>query len=119
MSPERFLKKRPTAEAFDPTFSAPAPKADTAFFRKPKMTAGRPRKKDIPEGLWTRCPKCSSMIFDRELEESLKVCPRCQHHFPIGARERIHALVETCSFQEMDAELASVDVLRFSGAATY
>src|SRR5690606_35447551 len=78
-----------------------------------------PRKKDIPEGLWTRCPRCSSMIFDREQDANLKVCPRCQHHFQIGARERIHALVETFSFQEMDADMISVDVLRFTGAATY
>jgi acetyl-CoA carboxylase carboxyl transferase subunit beta len=59
------------------------------------------------------------MIFDRELDENLKVCPRCRHHFPIGARERVHALVETCSFQEMDAELVSVDVLEFGGGTTY
>lgn len=82
------------------------------------MAVGRARKKDIPEGLWTKCPRCASMIFDRELDENLKVCPRCQHHFPIGARERIHALVETCSFEEMDAELTSEDVLKFSGASS-
>lgn len=119
MKQERFPRKRPTTRVFDPTFSAPAVTGDTAFFRKPKLAAGRPRKKDIPEGLWTKCPKCSSMIFDRELDENLKVCVRCQHHFSIGARERIHALVETCSFQEMDADLVSVDVLKFSGASTY
>jgi acetyl-CoA carboxylase carboxyl transferase subunit beta len=83
------------------------------------MAVARARKKEIPEGLWTKCPKCASMIFDRELDDNLKVCPRCEHHFPIGARERIHALVETCSFHEMDADLVSVDVLKFSGAASY
>ena len=51
------------------------------------------------------------MIFDKELDENLKVCPKCQHHFPIGSRERIHSLVETCTFEEMDAEMTSVDVL--------
>lgn len=105
-------------ESHDPVLSAPTV-GDTSFFRKPKMATGRSRKKDIPEGLWTRCPKCSSMIFDRELDENLKVCPRCRHHFPIGARERVHALVETCSFQEMDADLVSVDVLEFGGGTTY
>jgi len=119
MKPDRFAKKRPTVEAFDTSFQGAAASGDTSFFRKPKIAAGRPRKKDIPEGLWTKCPKCSSMIFDRELDENLKVCPRCQHHFAIGARERIHALVETCSFQEMDADLVSVDVLKFSGTSTY
>jgi acetyl-CoA carboxylase carboxyl transferase subunit beta len=119
MSPQRFAKKRSAGEASDPILSRPDMSSDTSFFRKPKMAAGRPRKKEIPEGLWTKCRKCSAMIFDRELDENLKVCPRCQHHFPIGARERIHALVETCSFQEMDTDLVSVDILRFSGAATY
>jgi acetyl-CoA carboxylase carboxyl transferase subunit beta len=55
------------------------------------------------------------MIFDKELDENLKVCPKCQHHFAIGSRERIHSLVETCTFDEMDAEMTSVDVLKFSG----
>lgn len=119
MKPDRFAKKRPTVEAFDTSFHTAAGSGDTAFFRKPKIAAGRPRKKDIPEGLWTKCPKCASMVFDRELDENLKVCPRCQHHFAIGARERIHALVETCSFQEMDPDLVSVDVLGFSGTSTY
>lgn len=53
------------------------------------------------------------MLYDKELDENLKVCQHCQHHFPIGARERIHSLVETCSFQEMDADVSSVDLLNF------
>ena len=77
------------------------------------------KKKEIPEGLWTKCPKCSRMIFDKELDANLKICPQCQHHFPIGSRERIHSLVETCSFEEMDADMVSVDVLRFTGVASY
>lgn len=119
MNSGKFPKKKAPATAFDPTFSPPVMGGDAALPRKPKMTVARARKKDIPEGLWTKCPKCASMIFDRELDENLQVCPRCQHHFPIRARERIHALVETCSFQEIDADLVSVDVLKFSGSASY
>jgi acetyl-CoA carboxylase carboxyl transferase subunit beta len=59
------------------------------------------------------------MVFDKELDENLKVCSHCQHHFPIGARERINSLVETCTFEEMDAALTSVDVLNFTGVASY
>jgi acetyl-CoA carboxylase carboxyl transferase subunit beta len=59
------------------------------------------------------------MVFDKELDEKLKVCGHCQHHFPIGARERIHSMVETCTFEEMDADMTSVDVLNFTGAASY
>ncbi len=119
MNAGKFPKKRPSRDVFDPAFHPPSLTGDPTFLRKPKLSSGRGRKKDIPEGLWTKCPKCSAMIFDRELDENLKVCPRCEHHFPIGARERIHALVETCTFEEMDAELSSVDVLKFSGAASY
>jgi acetyl-CoA carboxylase carboxyl transferase subunit beta len=89
--------------------------------QKPKLGSGKSktRKRDIPEGLWTKCPKCATMVFDRELDENHKVCPKCNHHFPIGSRERIHSLVETCTFEEMDAQMASVDVLEFKGVATY
>ena len=59
------------------------------------------------------------MVFDKELDENLKVCSTCQHHFRIGARERIHSLVETCTFEEMDAEMTSEDVLSFTGVASY
>ena len=85
--------------------------------KKPKLGSGRSRdrKREIPEGLWIKCPACSAMVFDSELDANLKVCTRCSHHFPIGARERIHSLVETCTFEEMDADLSSVDVLKFSG----
>jgi acetyl-CoA carboxylase carboxyl transferase subunit beta len=86
----------------------------TTFAKKPKLGAGKSKKRDIPEGLWTKCPSCSTMIFDKELDENLKVCPKCNHHFPISARERIHSLVETCTFEEMDASMASVDVLKFA-----
>ena len=95
----------------------PMPQAATTFTVKPKLNAVKPRtkKRDIPEGLWTKCPTCGTMIYDKELDENLKVCPKCQHHFPIGSRERIHSLVETCTFEEMDAEMCSVDVLKFAG----
>jgi acetyl-CoA carboxylase carboxyl transferase subunit beta len=73
----------------------------------------------MPEGLWTKCEKCEALIYDKELDDNLKVCPKCDYHFQIGARERIHSLVETCSFEEIDAQMESVDVLKFTGAASY
>ncbi|MFN0069642.1 MAG: acetyl-CoA carboxylase, carboxyltransferase subunit beta [Limisphaerales bacterium] len=107
--------------AVEPGVTPPPPPtaSDTSVFRKPKLGGGRARKKDIPEGLWTKCPKCSAMIYDKELDNNLKVCAKCDHHFQMGARERIHALVETCSFEELDAGMRSVDVLKFTGVATY
>lgn len=120
MATTQFNKKSLGIDAPEPAVTPPAPNAaSTSFAKKPKMSSGKSKKREIPEGLWTKCPKCSTMVFDKELDENLKVCPRCQHHFPIGARERVHSLVETCSFEEMDAEMTSKDILAFTGVATY
>ncbi len=104
----------------EPALTPPPASSQTAFLKKPKIGSGKTRtkKRDIPEGLWTKCPSCESMIFDKELDENLKVCPKCQHHFAIGSRERIHSLVETCTFEEMDADMISVDPLKFAGYKT-
>jgi len=118
MANSSFTKKILGLESTEPAVTPPAPQTSTTFVKKPKLTA-KSKKREIPEGLWTKCPKCATMIFDKELDENLKVCPRCQHHFPISSRERIHSLVETCTFEEMDAEMRSVDVLHFTGVASY
>ncbi len=124
MGTTNFIKKTMTVEGTEAVPAAvtpPPPNAEgiTSFSKKPKIGSGKSRKRDIPEGLWSKCPKCSTMIYDKELDENLKVCPKCSHHFPITARERIHALVETCSFEEMDAQMTSVDVLKFTGVSSY
>ncbi|HEU5397190.1 MAG TPA: acetyl-CoA carboxylase, carboxyltransferase subunit beta [Verrucomicrobiae bacterium] len=117
MDTTSFTKKNIGVETVEPALTpsknaGPLPK-------KPKLGGSKSKKRDIPEGLWTKCPTCSAMIFDKELDENLKVCPKCDRHFPIGSRERIHSLVETCTFEEMDADMASVDILNFKGVATY
>lgn len=119
MATTSFTKKTLGLETGEPAVTPPPPTTETAFVKKPKLSSGKSRKRDIPEGLWTKCPKCATMLYDKELDENLKVCMKCSHHFPIGARERIHSLVETCSFEEMDAEMESVDVLEFTGVASY
>jgi acetyl-CoA carboxylase carboxyl transferase subunit beta len=119
MSTKPFVRKPLAGDATEPAVTPMVSPSETTLIRKPKLGAGRTRKKDIPEGLWTKCPKCSTMIYDKELDENHKVCPKCGHHFPAGARERINSLVETCSFEEMDARLISVDVLQFTGVASY
>lgn len=114
-----FTAKPPSPDPGEPALTPPSPDNTTTFTKKPKLAGAKSRKREIPEGLWTKCPKCSTMVFDKELDENLKVCPQCDFHFPIGARERIHSLVETCTFEEMDAAMVSVDVLGFTGVATY
>lgn len=107
------------SDGVEPALTPPPAGSETAFIRKPKISGAPSRKKNIPEGVWTKCPKCANLIYDKELDQNLKVCPNCEYHFPISARERIHALVETCSFEEMDADMVSVDILKFTGVATY
>ena len=119
MATNSFKKKTLGLETSEPAVTPPPPSNAPTFVKKPKPPSRKSKKRDIPEGLWTKCPKCSTMVFDKELDENLKVCSRCQHHFPLGARERIHSLVETCTFEEMDAGMTSVDVLSFTGVASY
>jgi acetyl-CoA carboxylase carboxyl transferase subunit beta len=118
MDTTSFLKKTiGGVTQVEPALTPPsADAAQTTFAKKPKLGAAKSKtkKRDIPEGLWTKCPDCASMIFDKELDENLQICPKCQHHFSIASRERIHSLVETCSFEEMDADMVSVDVLKFA-----
>src|SRR5437660_578822 len=118
MSTTSFTKRTLGLETAEPAVTPPPATNNTSFVKKPKL-APKSRKRDIPEGLWTKCPKCSTMVFDKELDENLKVCTHCQYHFPVGARDRIQSLVELSSFEEMDAEMTSVDVLNFTGAASY
>lgn len=122
MSTTTFTKAAPDVPPVEPALTPPPePKAGTATFvkNKLKIAAGKTKKKEFPVGLWTKCPKCEEMLFDKELDENLKVCMKCRHHFPIGARERIHSLVETCSFEEADAAMTSVDMLGFTGTTSY
>jgi len=118
MGTTTFTKKALGVETVEPALTPPSP-SKAPLPKKLKPTGSKSKKRDIPEGLWTKCPKCGTMVYDKELDENLKVCPKCNHHFPIGSRERIHSLVETCTFEEMDAEMTSVDVLNFNGVATY
>ena len=117
MGTTSFTKKSLGLETLEPSAAPPPSPLDASFMKKPKLGGSKTKKKEIPEGLWTKCPRCASMIYDKELDENLKVCQHCNQHFPITARERIHALVETCSFEEMDASMTSVDVLKFTGYA--
>jgi acetyl-CoA carboxylase carboxyl transferase subunit beta len=118
MSTTTFTKKTLGFDSVEPAVTPPPP-GSTTFTKKPKLASAKSRKREIPEGLWVKCPKCSAMVFDKELDENMKVCSKCQHHFPISARERIHSLVETCTFEEMDADMTSVDILGFKGVASY
>src|SRR6185295_16101469 len=90
-----------------------------AVFKKPKISAAPIKKRDIPENLWTKCKKCSEIIYNKDLDADLKVCTKCNYHFTMSARERIASLMEPNTFQEIDADLISVDRLKFQGVSSY
>ena len=89
------------------------------FEKKPKLTAAKTKKRDIPSGLWVKCKECGEMIYANELAKNLKVCAKCEYHFTMNSRERIAALADEGSFQETNADLVSVDALKFTGVAAY
>ncbi len=92
------------------------------IFRKPEGVEAMPsraKKREIPEGIWTKCPGCGEVLFNKELEANQMVCPKCGHHLTISARARLAAFCDPDSFEEMDAGLESVDVLGFTGVTSY
>ena len=90
-----------------------------AIFKKPALKAENRKKRDIPHGLFQKCQGCGEVVHDIELAQNLRVCPHCDYHFALSAKERIDNLVDPETFVEMDADLKSVDTLRFQGMATY
>jgi acetyl-CoA carboxylase carboxyl transferase subunit beta len=77
------------------------------------------KKREFPEGLWQKCPSCNEMIHNLELVQNFRVCPKCDHHFTQSARERLEMLLDPDSFVEHDANMISVDTLKFTGMASY
>lgn len=77
------------------------------------------RKKNLPEGLWLKCPGCEGMVFKKQVEERLQVCPECQYHFSISGPERIDILADEGSFEEMYADMSPVDYLGFVDRKSY
>jgi acetyl-CoA carboxylase carboxyl transferase subunit beta len=87
-----------------------------AWFKKPPEG---PKKVKIPEGMWVKCEACREIIYRKEIERNLKVCPKCNYHFRLSAQERLALLVEPQSFQETDQELQPADPLGFKDSMSY
>jgi acetyl-CoA carboxylase carboxyl transferase subunit beta len=90
-----------------------------ALFGRKQYSSVQVKKRDIPGGLWLKCPACNEVIYRNALKEGLSVCPKCDHHFPLKRMERLELLVDKDSFTEWDAELRSVDTLKFQGKESY
>jgi acetyl-CoA carboxylase carboxyl transferase subunit beta len=90
-----------------------------SLFSKPKYSTVVVKKKDIPKGMWTKCPLSGEVVFNKELEDNQMVVPKSGYHFPIGARQRIMALFDADTFEEIDPTIRSADPLGFVDSQRY
>ncbi len=84
-----------------------------------KLPSFRSRRNAYPPDLWTKCPSCEEMLFNKQLDKANRVCPTCGHHFRLSAAARIELLVDGGSWREHDAGLQSVDALEFADQKSY
>lgn len=89
-----------------------------AFFSK-KPRFGKKRKKEIPGGLWTKCPDCGELLYNKTLKDNKKICSKCDYHFRMAAFERIEATLDAGSFKEFNKGMQSKDPLKFKGPQDY
>jgi len=89
------------------------------IFKKPFGRGKGKNKNKMPDGLWSKCPGCSHLIFNKILEEGLRVCPKCGHHFLLTCWERIEMLTDKDTFTEMAKDMSSADPIEFCGPKTY
>src|SRR4051812_30462409 len=84
-----------------------------------KLPSFRARRDVYPPDLWTKCPSCGEMLFNRQLEKADRICPTCEHHFRLSAEARLEMLLDGGTFRERDAGLQSVDPLGFVDQKPY
>jgi acetyl-CoA carboxylase carboxyl transferase subunit beta len=87
--------------------------------KKPEAQNGGARAVRVPEGLWTKCESCGQIMFSQTVAENGQVCPKCNYHFRISARERLESLFDEGAYEEFDAEVSSVDPLEFKDTKRY
>jgi acetyl-CoA carboxylase carboxyl transferase subunit beta len=87
--------------------------------RKPIASSTAEKPSRVPEGLWVKCPGCSQLIYKKDLEQSLNVCPKCAHHFRISAAERLKMLFDDGQYTEHFPNLTSTDPLEFNDTKPY
>jgi acetyl-CoA carboxylase carboxyl transferase subunit beta len=87
--------------------------------RKPISSLSAEKPSRVPEGLWVKCPGCVQLIYKKDLEENLNVCPKCTHHFRINATDRLKALFDESEFTEHFPDLVSTDPLHFTDTKPY
>ena len=86
---------------------------EDGFFRRRDLSGFGEKKKDMPEGLWQKCPSCEAVSHELDLLENLRVCPKCDHHYTMSAEQRIELITDEDSFEPMDEHLRTIDALKF------
>jgi acetyl-CoA carboxylase carboxyl transferase subunit beta len=89
------------------------------WFRKAKDGLIPQQKKELPDGLWTKCESCNEIIYAKELEKNFWVCPKCEFHFRIKSRQYIELLLDEGKLEEFDQNLVSSDPLNFKDSKRY
>ncbi|HSP86963.1 MAG TPA: acetyl-CoA carboxylase, carboxyltransferase subunit beta [Ignavibacteriaceae bacterium] len=91
-----------------------------AWFKRSKENISpETQKKELPDGLWEKCPSCNEIIHKKQLEQNLWTCTKCNHHFRIGSTEYIEILLDKNSFKELDKKMRSADPLNFEDTKKY
>lgn len=90
-----------------------------AWFRKAKSGPAPQEKRNIPEGLWTKCPSCGEIVYSKKMEGLLWVCPNCRYHFRISTQKYINLLLDDGRLEEYDIKLTSKDPLKFKDSKKY
>ena len=85
----------------------------------PSLVRSEKKRTNIPEGLWKKCPKCENVLYRPELEKNLNVCPKCNHHMRLTARNRLNAFLDEGTLREIGAEVEPVDRLKFKDSKKY
>ena len=88
-------------------------------FRPSRIRTEGGNKRNVPEGLWTKCTVCTAVLYRPELERNLQVCPKCSHHMRVKSRNRLEQFLDPGEQREIAPELESVDVLRFKDSKKY
>jgi len=89
------------------------------FKRSQENISSDGQKKDIPDGMWTKCSGCSEIIHKKELDNNLFTCPKCNFHFRIGSREYFEILFDDGVYKELNKKMRSVDPLKFTDTKSY
>jgi acetyl-CoA carboxylase carboxyl transferase subunit beta len=90
-----------------------------AWFKKTSKESRAEKKVKVPEGLWVKCNNCKEIVYKKELERNLNVCPKCDYHFRIASRERLKLISDGGSFTELFTHIESADPLNFVDALPY